>query len=134
MRMIRRFDNRRRREIVLGAASVVGVIGILAATSPVRAADLDVGPGYGSYDRGRSIQANTAAEHLRIAVEGANPKPVADENGRILELASIARKSAAHRWMNPQGGEKLGVGADRHQEQRLRSDIHRKRSEDEAAQ
>ena len=53
MRMIRRFDNRRRREIVLSAASIACAIGIAAATSPVRAADLDVGPGYGSYDRGR---------------------------------------------------------------------------------
>jgi hypothetical protein len=53
MRMIRRFDNRRRREIVLGAASIACAIGIAAATSPARAADLDGGPGYGSYDRER---------------------------------------------------------------------------------
>jgi hypothetical protein len=53
MRVIRPFDHRRRREFVLGAASIACAIGIVAAMSPVRAADLDSGPDYGSYDRGR---------------------------------------------------------------------------------
>lgn len=49
MTMNMRFTIRRRRGIVLSAASIACAIGVVTATTPTRAADLDYGP----YDPGR---------------------------------------------------------------------------------